>query len=118
MRHDRAATGIVGQPAANAGIAGRGIAMRRGQAGGNVGPRAKTRIDQPARPKPLKRCIIRREPLGLDQHIPVPLYPQPAQILEYSIGELGPASPRVQILDPKQEAVPRRPSGNCGKGMA
>ncbi len=80
--------------------------MRRGQRLSNVGTGAETRIDQPARLQRIERSRISVGPLGLDQHRLTPLEPEPAQILEDPVDELGPATGLVEILDPQPEFAP------------
>ena len=105
---------VVGQAAANARISAPRIAVRRRQRGRDIGARAKAGIDQPLLPQSLQRVGVKDGALGLDDRRSVMGQPQPGQILEYAVDELGPAAAGVEILDAEQEFSP----AGTGMGVA
>ena len=101
-----ASPGVMGQASAGARIV-RGRPMWRFERGGDVRPGAEARIDQPRFAKPVERASISITALRLHQHRLVPLESEPAQILEDSVDELGPAASWVEVLDPDEEFIAR-----------
>ena len=51
----------------------------------------------------VERSLIGGGALRLDEDRLVPVEPEPAQVLEDAVDELGPAAGLVEILDPQQE---------------
>jgi hypothetical protein len=96
--------------------------VRRTRTRGDIGTGAETRIDQAAFAQIVQRRLIGIEPRRLEQHIAIPVQPQPVQVRENCLDMLGPAARPVDILDPQQERAPPRPRKimrrNRRKGMA
>src|SRR3546814_3604561 len=63
----------LGQRATRSGVDGAGRAVRRRQAGGDVGARAKTGIDEAARSQIVERGGIGAEPARLAYRVAVPI---------------------------------------------
>ena len=117
VRGRGAALGIVGQAAAGAGIGAAGIAVRRGQRGGDVGAGAEAGIDQAVAPAAGRAPRHRARPLATGPAAaPSQRDAEPAQILEDPVDELGPAAAGVEILDPQQESPPLAAPGMAERG--
>src|SRR5205085_6209036 len=114
------------QAAANAGIRRTHISLRRA-----AGPRdlgldlatcAKAGIEQPHRVELRQRRAVIVEMLGLTADRPIPIEPEPAQILEDRLGVFRAAARVVDVLDAEQKAparfARRAPSLQCRTHMA
>ena len=101
--------GIVGQAAAGAGISAAGVAVRRGERGGDVGAGAEAGIDEALRRAAGRarrhRCAVRRD---WNSGGASSAMPSQARSSIDPGDELGAAAAGVEILDPQQEALPRR----------
>ena len=78
--------------------------LRRIERAGDVGARAKARIDEPRRLEPAERRAIVLEMARLAPHIAVPVEPEPGQILEDRGDEFLAAAAFVDVLDAQEKA--------------
>ena len=83
--------------------------------GGDVGAGAEAGIDEALLAKPLERCRVGRATLRLHQHRLGPLEPEPFQVREDAVDELGPAARLVEILDAQQELAAAFARADCAK---
>src|SRR5471032_2612725 len=84
-------------------------AMRRVRGSRDVGPRAKTRIDQTARTQPVEHSAVVGEVIGLPPHRAIPYEAEPGEIGQDCRLERALAAPDVDILDAQQERAARIP---------
>jgi hypothetical protein len=99
VRRARAAIGVVGQPAARAGVGASGVTVRSGQRGGDVGAGAEAGIDETLLLQPIQRLGIEGGPPGLSDRLAVVGEAKPGEVLENAGDELRAASAGIEILD-------------------
>ena len=96
------------EAAAGAGIQGSLRPVRRGEAGGDVGARAETGIEQVLAAQPVERRVVQVEALRLEGDRTVPFEAQPFEIAQDRRDMLGPRAGAVDILDAEREAAAMR----------
>ena len=74
-----------------------------GDLGGDLGAGAEAGVAQAPHAQPVERIGVKRQALGLEDDLLVPVYPEPAQILEDALDMFGATAGRVDILDAQQE---------------
>jgi hypothetical protein len=72
----------------------------------DLGPRALAGIEQAHCFQLIRRRAILRQTGRLHRYGPMPVQPQPAQILHRLIRQIGPAARAIDILDPQQKFSP------------
>ena len=87
--------------------------MRSRKRLGDVCSRAEAGVNEAPLAKLVERVLVQVRTLRLHHRRLVPLKPQPAQVFEDAVDELGPAAAGVEILDPEAKAAAARP----GMGM-
>ena len=118
LGRDAPFTLALGQRAARSGVDGAGRAVRRRQAGGDVGARAKTGIDEAARSQIVERGGIGAEPARLAYGVAVPIEAEPFEVGERCRDIIFARTAAVDIVDADAEKPARAARGNVRKHRA